>query len=256
MTTLLRVVQEMLISINGDQVSSYNETAEARRCATIAEQVFIEFVSNTLIEDQRDVIQLHAVGDVANPTQFLVPNTVDEILQIEYKDSEDRYRDVDYLTPQSFLDKVNNYVGLQNTQELTYKDIGLVIRTDYQPRYWTSFDNKNIIMDAYEIEIEASLQQSKIRVLVSQSGPELWDPSDNFIIPLDSDSLATYKAECLERAWAVVKERDNGVLTRSARKERAKLHHRTNIYDNTDYNYANFGRCSVSRKGRPILNRD
>lgn len=257
MTTLLDIVQDMLSSINGDQVSSYASTVESRRCAKIAEQVFLEFIANTTVEEQEDLIQLDGVGDVLNPTQLLVPDKIDKIVKLEYKDSTGRFRDVHYLEPVEFVEKLNNNVGLTNTVEMTYNSAGLVVRTDQQPHYWTTFNDRDIIMDAFEQNIEATLQGSKTRVIVSYAGPETWTTSDTFVIPLDADAISTYKAECMERAWFVIKERSNAGVTKAARRERAKLHHRTSVYDNTHLNYASYGRqCGQRRNRRPVLNRD
>lgn len=255
MTTLLDIVQDMLFSINGDQVSTYTAGNESKRCSRIAHQVFLEFIANTQVEEQEDVIQLDSVGDVLNPTQLLIPSKVDKIVKMEYQDRDGHYRDVYYLDPVEFVDHLDSFRNYENSFEIQYNNVGLIVRTDRQPRHWTTFNDQDVIMDSFEQDVEATLVGSKTRILISYTGPEVWEYRDDFVIPLDDDSLSTYKAECLEMAWAIIKERENSTLRSKGRRERAKLHHRSSVYRQDRYTYADFGRRSNNRS-RVVLNLD
>lgn len=228
--TLLEVVQDMLYSIQGDQVSDINGTVEAIRCHYLARQVFLDSVANTsMAPEQNQIKQLEGVGEVDDPTKLSIPRIIDEILCLEYQESDGDYKELQFLEPHHFTAKCESYRGLDNTKTVTYGDINLVVRTDKHPKYWTTYDNQFVLFDSWQESVEASVVGTKTRCLVRLSGPELWNPSNDFVIPLSDDAMSTYLNECKDRAWSEIKQQPNPSVTRAARRERAKLHRNARV---------------------------
>lgn len=241
--TLLDVVKRVLSSLNGDTVATWNGSDESRVVSYLIEETFLQYVSNTVLPEQRDVTQLIGVGDVENPTHIKRPPSVDSLECIWYQDEDDgKYKELTYLPLEEFIKKADGTKNVIGAIELTYNNAGLWVRSDRHPQYWTDVQNQDILFDSYDKSHDASINASKTRALVYYSGPSLWTFDDEFVIPLDDDLMVSFVLACKEKAWAEVKEKANQAIQKEKRREQAKLFYGKDTTDDTTINYRAFGR--------------
>lgn len=202
--TLLSMVQDILNSMEGDEVSDIDDTIESSQVAQIIKSTYYDLVAELGITGHSELFKLTAFGDVTNPTKMQVDDDVSEIFWIKYNKKTDValadvYAEVTYLDPISFMDYTNGRDSTaSNIQKVTGQGADILIRNDRAPKYWTSFDDKIIVMDAYDSTLESSLQQSKTQAYGIKE--PTWSAVNSFVPDLPANTfplfLASAKAQC------------------------------------------------------------
>jgi hypothetical protein len=81
-----------------------------------------------------------------------------------------------------------------------------VIKNDSHPTYFTSFDDKYIVMDGYNSDIENTLQGANTQILIYKH--PTWSMTDSFTPELPAEMFPMFLAECMSFKLA----KDNDVL--------------------------------------------
>lgn len=222
---LLSIVQEVLISINGDNVSSIADTEEANDIATIAQGVYFDMVTRGTIPETREVIQLTAVADSERPTYFQIPDNVKFIERLDYDVSTTSgtttFRTLTWYHPTEFLD-IAMTKNVNDTTHQLMLDINnnttLVIRNNAMPNRFTSFDDKHIVCDSFDSAEESTLQTSKTRAYVVKV--PVFTLSDTFIPEIDEGNFRAFVNEVRSTSAAILNRQVNPKLEQGARKQR------------------------------------
>lgn len=221
--TLLDMVQEILSDMDSDEVESIDDTIEAEQVVTIIKSTYYSLMSNRNWPHLRRSIQLTSFTDPARPTHMKVPDNVKELNFINYDqakfgDTRKKYGKVEYLQPDQFLHKTN-----QENDSLAEVDsvidtggIEFFIRNDRAPQYYTSFDDENVVFDAYDSEVDSTLQEAKVQAQ-AYVAPE-WTSEDDFVPDLPDDAFTLLVEEAKSRAMFRLKQMvDNKAEQESAR---------------------------------------
>lgn len=214
--TLLKVVQNYLDYVDGFQVDSIADSEEAVQAASIAEHVFYRLIDKT-----RDTPIISYVGsldsslDVTKPCILKIPAQVNRIHNstISYNVATDadtggvQWQEVKFVSPEEFLKVVSISTDANNTEVMEYNGIPFVILNDRFPMYCTTFNDVDLIFDSYNKEYDDTLQESKTRVIGTQSVTFL--QQDDFVIPLPDRMHSGYCDlvinECCEALRDIVK---------------------------------------------------
>ena len=200
--TLLEMVIRVLNASEGDEINSISDTIEAYETATDIQTVYYDIIGRKDWQFLRVLETLDSVGDSNYPTHLLIPEHTSKIETLSYNKRQsiggrNLYKQVHYKYPDEFLVYVN---GRDNTatnySEIT--DINgakFTIRTDAHPTYFTSFDDKYIVMDAYDSAIENTLQGSQTQTLIYKH--PVWSMTDNFTPELPAEMFPMFLAECM-----------------------------------------------------------
>lgn len=164
--TLLEIVQDILSDTDGEDVNAIGETAESTQAAKVVETVYNNLVNNRTIPEHSQFFQLVALADSTRPTHFEFPVNMQEISSIKYDKSDDgtfEYREVTFMDPMDFIDKADrrtsDYVSVEDKNAAVKIRVG---NTAF-PSYWTTFDDKYVVMDSYKATVDNTLQSSKSR---------------------------------------------------------------------------------------------
>ena len=171
--TLLQIVKNTLESMDSDPVDAIfltdGGTEESEQIANFAAQLYEYMHSIYDWPHGKLLTQLDALGDSAKPNYLLTPTNVGEILWLKYRE-----QDINWLTPENFLDFVNERNTItkdsggifqdslaDNTDIITsFEGIRLFIKTNADPTYYTSFDGEHLVFDSYDSVKESTLQNS------------------------------------------------------------------------------------------------
>lgn len=224
--TLLEVVQNALSAMDSDEVQSISDTVESEQVAMEAKRVFYEFSNRIDLESQENLIQLSSLSDTTHPNYLKLPDGVSEVLEVKYDnrkdahDTEFKYEPVRYLDRKSFLDITTRFQpDTEDTKYDTVVDfsgIKLCICKTRAPCYFTSFDDKHLVFDAYNSAVDSSLQQSKCMCYGRVEPVFLMD--DNFVIPLDSRATMAYLSEVISSCFVNIKQQGNSKEEQRARR--------------------------------------
>ena len=205
--TLLKVVQTYLDYVDGFGVDSIADSDEASQAANIAEHVYYRLIDkNRDTPSQMYVGSLDASLDPTKPCILTIPSEVNRIHNSElyYNTSTDGglfWERVQYIAPEEFV-KLNTGINtsVDGVEIMEVNGVPFTIFNDRAPRYCTTFDDVTLVFDAYDKDADTTLQESKTRVIGTQSVVFLQD--DDFIIPLPNRMHSGYQdaviAECCE----------------------------------------------------------
>ena len=85
--TLLTIVQNILSSLDADEVNSISDTTEARQVAQIVQNKYYDIVSRGYLPEHDQLFQLNPSLDVTRPTLMYIPDAVSQVRWVKYFDS-------------------------------------------------------------------------------------------------------------------------------------------------------------------------
>lgn len=209
--TLLEITLDVLNAVDGDEINSISDTVEALQIAKDIENVYYDLIGRKDWQFLRKLKELNSASDGARPTHLLIPNHTSKIEVLKYNKrrvGNDRnfYIEVHYKYPDEFLTYVNGRDNTADNYDVVedYDGAKITIRNNAHPTYFTSFDDKYIVMDAYHNEIENTLQGDQTQTLLFIT-PQ-WSVADNFVPELPEEMFPQFVAECM--TFCLLKKQD------------------------------------------------
>lgn len=152
---LLQMVQRILESIDGQMVESIEDTREAMQVANCVKETYEHLLYTRDIKVKSNLIQLHSMSDTTHPTVFKINDNLAQISLFKYYDKEnERYVDMTWMEPEQFIDMClnrnptkENVMNVEDPSGVRYN-----IYNDRCPQYYTSFNDSEIVCDAYNKE--------------------------------------------------------------------------------------------------------
>jgi len=201
--TLLYTVQRVLEKLNLDPVNSISDTVDSLLISREAETTFYDLMTRAEWKDKIDLLEATSVSDLEQPTTLLIDADIHNITSLRYDvtTSSDTKKVIIWMEPEDFLDMCyTRNSSNNNVQEVKYKDIPLLVYTDKMPTYYTSFDNKYIVLDSYHSDTEDTLIGTKT-ICYGKRVP-VWYQSDEYEIPVQ-DSLYPLYLSMLASACSI-----------------------------------------------------
>lgn len=231
--TLLSLTQNILSSMNSDQVGSIDDTEEARQVAEIIRETYEEMMSQRDWPHLKNIGKLDGFSNTSFPTKLVIPSNVDYVEWIKYDKKiavtdSPKFEEITHKTPEEFLDIVQSRsTDTANVTSFTDPASGVEfnIITDTHPSYWTSFDNDNIIFDSYYSSLDSTLQQSKNSIYAVFEST--WVQSDNFIPDLPAKMFSFLLAESKEVAMLNLRQIANQKEATRSRRQNNTMQHRS-----------------------------
>jgi hypothetical protein len=217
-TTLLKAVQDVLVSIDGDEVNSIGETVEANSVVSVLESCFIDMVNMGNVRELEKPFTLTAIGST-KPTLMERPDNVVSIDWIKYDIREDAdpypsYRVISYLPIDQFLEVIHSLPGQSDTtrygsfvQSIDGSNVTFWYRKDNPPNYYTTIDDTLIVFDSYDVDTETNLQESKT-ICFGRMNPT-FTKTDAWTIPLDSVGTKQLIEAAKARASVELRQTEN-----------------------------------------------
>jgi len=202
--TVLDMVQSIMSAMDADVVNSIDDTVESLQVADVLRDTFYILQDDFRLPYTKGLVQLDSSGDPDTPVVMTIPESTSRIETVRYDVSRDparkRYRAITRLEPDQFLSHIYGRSDeSDNVDVMMLGDLELLIRNDTYPEYWTSFDDETLVFDAYNADVESTLQTSKT-VCTGMTRPE-WTHSDAAVpdLPenLHSLLLAEAKQSCM-----------------------------------------------------------
>jgi hypothetical protein len=222
--TLLRIVQDILEVLDSDEVNSIGDTAESIKMARIVEQTFYDIIATREFPEHQELIKLTPLSDTDYPTHFVLEDDQAKIDRVWYDKTTDnsyKYTEINWLEPGVFLDWIDrrgsDYVLVDDKSAGTK----LRIYNKQGPNYYTSFDDKHIVFDAYNSEVDDNLQESKVRALGRVYPTFL--VSDDYVPDIDASAFPHLISEATSRATSIEKGVPDQKIEQAARRNKVQL---------------------------------
>jgi hypothetical protein len=235
-STVLELTQEILSSMDSDEINAITDTTEALQVVAIIKRCYFDIVSRLELPEHFSFFELTASGDNAKPTLMTLPSDVINLLWIKYDkiadgETANKILPVKYKAPEAFFEMMYTL----DTDQSNVVDYSLVVGSDSfpifslndkAPDWWTSMDDNTLIFDSYDADVDTTLQKSKTVCYGQKTAT--WTQSGSFTPDLDAEqfSLLLNKAKAL--AWAELKQADHALARKEMRdqqihSQRAKL---------------------------------
>lgn len=249
--TLLQVVQEYLDATSGFYVDSIFDTDESQQVAKIAERVYYG-----MIQDYPDLLftmkedTLEGLADTTRPNYMLLPSEAMKIQRsrIWYDVSKDTnkvdFKELRYLPPTKFMEFTSKSSTDRSITVEGFDSSKMVVDTKTFPSYFTSFDNKYVVFDSYNVDYDTTLQASKTRLVASVEEPFL--QQDDFVIPVPAHLSETYLDLFLDEALTLVYQQPIAKISQRARARKIKLQQDNRTLGQSE------GKKSYGRKGLSV----
>ena len=161
--TLLEMVQRILESRDMQLVNSIFDTREAVQVANIIKECYIHLLYVREIKAQNTLLSFDSLSDLQHPTYFKFKDDIAQIDLFKYYDKEnEKYIDLQLLQPKDFLDRSLNLNPTKEnvTQVVDPSGITFNVYNDRAPQYWTSFDDVHVVLDAWNKEVEDTVEET------------------------------------------------------------------------------------------------
>lgn len=224
--TLLDLTQNILSSLDGEEVNSISDNTESRQVAQIIRTAYFNLVARSNLPEHIQTFSLTSSGDSSSPVLMYRPSNVSQIYWIKYNkvdtDLVDNFQYVTILPLQQFIDMQQ---ALDSTatevDSLTLNDQTFLYRNDKYPEYCTIVDDVNIVFDSYDTTFDSTLQESKTwaygRVVPS------FDMNDSFIPSLDDEQFPLLLNEAKALAFFEMKQMEHPLALQEVRRQKITL---------------------------------
>ncbi len=212
--TLLEMVQDILSDMSGDYANSIGDTEESLQVAQIIKSTYHEMMARREWPHLKKVITLQSYSDNRYPIFLLIPEATRRVEWITYsqktKENPDAsFSEIKYMEPGKFVQWTNSRnINNESIVTVTTPDnVILRINNNTPPTYWTSFDDKTVVMDSWDSGVEDTLQgiNSQSEVIVHPK----WEDSNNFVPSIPAHLFPALLSESKSTCFLVIKKMPN-----------------------------------------------
>ena len=215
-STLLQVVQSILSDMDSESVNAIADSVEAQQVASVVEDTYFNIIAARDIPEHNKLIPLVSLSSTARPTHFTYPARTKQLMRVDYNTgtaSSPDYREIVYVEPLVFIERMDETAKKVTTVD---QSVELFVATDKDPSYYTSFNDNHIIMDAYDVSVEATLASNKTRAFCAIY--PTFSQTDSFAIDLDQTLMPLLLAEAKSACMSLFKGGSDPKVEQSARR--------------------------------------
>lgn len=222
--TLLEIVQDLLGSIEDDEVNSINDVESSTRVAKIVRECYNEIVGAANLPEHWQFYELDTESDVTTPTLMNLPDNTGSLDSLQYNCSEDggvEFRYMKFLPIDKFVELMYNLdTDADNVEHFTKtingNTIDFLVLNDKMPEYYTTWDDYYIILDSYDSDVDTFLTKAKT-MAYGQVLPE-FSLTDTYVPDLDPKQFALLINESKRQVFNEFRQSDNPLAAQRARR--------------------------------------
>jgi len=222
--TLLEIVQDLLASIEDDEVNSIHDVESSTRVANIVKECFYEIVSAGELPEHWDFYELNTFSDVNSPTLMYLPDNVASIESLKYNVSETgnvQYKEIRFTPLNEFMDRMYNLDDDESnvvhyTKTYNGNTIDFLVLNDKMPEYYTTFDDQTVVFDSFMEDIDVFLVKNKT-LCYGQVLP-VFQLVDTYIPDLDPKQFSLLINEAKRQVFNEFRQSDNPLSAQRARR--------------------------------------
>lgn len=244
--TNLEMVQDILSSMDSDNVNSVSDTVESQQVMDILQASYYEIMSRRDWQHTRTFGQLVAVSDSEQPNKIALPANTSRVICFKYRsdtveDTREKWKEVRYVDPCEFVDKLQARDNTDSAIQEVITDglVKLYVKNDQAPNIWTSFDNEFIYTDAYDNGVDDTLQQSRSSIVYLKE--ETFVLGDTAIQSLPMNMFPLLLAEAKSVAHLQLRQQPNQKAEQAASRQFNRLKEQEDVL-NVGRQFADYGR--------------
>ena len=224
--TLLEMTQDILVSLDGDEVTAITDTSESAQVASIIRQCFYEIAANAKLPEHFSIFELTETS-TSSPTIMTKPTDVLTIDWIKYENALAADSPVTNYQPVTFMpwdDFHTMMMGMDSTAtdvaRFNYtvgSDTIPFICTDEKfPTYYTTYNDSTIVFDSFNTAEDTFMRKTKTMCYGLKESS--WTHTDSAVPSLDHKLhnllFQNAKAQC----FSELKQVENPSAERKSRR--------------------------------------
>jgi len=224
--TLLEMTQDILSSMDSDEVNSITDTVESDQVVTVIKTVYDDIITRSGLKSEKLLFNLTASGDNTKPVLMTKPSNIINIDWVQYNeiktgDTDPNWVDIRYMPIHDFMFMSNQLTPSEtDVDSFAHTVNGFTFsfnyRNDRGPTYFTTFDDNTLVFDAFDNLVDTTLQTSK--TLCSGTKDFTFTKDDGWIPELPADKFALLLSESKSLAWIELKQMAHTKAEQSARR--------------------------------------
>ena len=260
--TLLEMTQEILSSMDSDEINSINDTVESYQVALLIRGVYYDMAVEFNLPEHVTTFNLDASGDSSLPVQMTVPETVSRVDWIQYDSRDDGddfpdYKDIQFMPFQDFLRLSNSLrettddVDSMSVEGDNASTFTLLFETNKHPQFYTHINDHTILFDSFDSDVDTTLESSK--ALAHGVIYPVFTLEDSFTPDIDATQFPLLRNKAKFRAFNELKQITNQEAGMEVKIQKTAVQKKKRtIYDEPEVFkvMARYGKTSASRSGR------
>lgn len=246
--SVLELTQNILSSLDSDEVNSIDDTTEARQVANIIRTTYFNIMARANLPELKKLFSLDASGDNLQPVLMIRPDDVSRVEWIKYNkftvaDPEDAYSYVTIIPLQQFLDLTQQYNTTEtDVDTMTLNSHTFAFKNNTHPTYCTIVNDVYFVFDSYDNTVDTTLQSTKT-MCYGQIIPSFL-LTDAFIPEMDDQQFPLLLTEAKSIAFAELKQIANESAVQESRRQWRTLQRTKSLTERPSYfdSLPNFGR--------------
>ncbi len=224
--TLLELVQTILSSTDGEEINSINDTVESQQVVEVVKTVYNDMVTRGDIAAVKVPFTLTASGDNTKPVLMTKPDAIANIDYVKYNceqddDTDPVWKTMCFLPISEFIDYTHQFKPSEDNVDtfdhtVDAYTITFNYKTDTAPTYFTVLEDDTLIFDAYDSEVDTTLQSSKTICFGGRN--TIFVKNDTWTPELSPDQFALLLNESKSLAWIEQKQAEHPKAERAARR--------------------------------------
>jgi len=224
--SLLDLTQNILSSMDSDEINSITDTTESLQVVQIIKTVYNDIISRGGMASGKTLFNLTASGDSAKPVLMTKPSNITNIEWLRYNgvafgETDPNWTDLQFYPPDMFITMVQQMSPSDSDVDtMTHTVNGYTFtfnfRTDGSPTQYTSFDDNTLIFNSYDSAVDSTLQSSKMMGYGTRD--YVFIEVDSFVPELAPDQFSLLLNEAKSLAWAELKQTPHLKAESTARK--------------------------------------
>jgi len=241
---LLDLVNDTLMNMNSNQVTTVTQTIEAQQVALIAKDTY-EYLEELQRWDHKLRFSRALAAPDIVPFGVGIPDGIQQIKEVRYlvpKDpsqpsGDECWKTLTYMCPTDFLDV--NACEREDTDLIEFDDVDPIWpqgfidfwgRNNKEPDSWTVIDESYMYFDSYNSSRQAAIDNSEIAILAYVK--YTFDSTDDtYEIEIPDYDWSLYKNMVYAKSWLDIKQQEsptagtmaNRLLTRSHNKAKRRV---------------------------------
>lgn len=226
--SLLDMVQEILSSMDSDEVNSISDTVESNQVALLIRGVYYDIATDIGLPEHETLFELNASGDITKPCLMSVPANVVTMRSLKYdtREPEEQYanwKEVIYKPFPEFLQWIDIYRSYDEgvgEQVISFngETFPLMYRNDRWPSFYTTADDQQIIFDSYRADVDSTLVKNKTMCMGNVY--PIFSLTDDFVPDLDPSQFSLLRNKAKYRAFNELKQQQNEEAFFEARRQK------------------------------------
>lgn len=201
--TLLELVQNILSAMDSDEVNSIHDTVESLQVAVIVKESFDDLTATLDLPERKVLFHLNSLSNTDQANYLSIPENINKIEWVRYNGNV-----IEYIPPDTFMEYIlNTQTGGLITVHDPFQGLAYQVASDRDPKFYTSFDNTNLVFDGVNQATETTLQGQNSMCYGSKTTTITLD--DDFVPDLDAHWFPTLLAESKTACFINLKQVSN-----------------------------------------------